>query len=524
MDLRIGRVLPSFAKSMYDEMLENISSNTSHYYAFAALMNRNVNGSEIIDDNDFNNKFTPSWKMLFGKKLSNTDITPIIKKNMWEKNKIYDRYDNLNANLHSDGNFFVFSPPAITGAPYHVYKCIDNANGAVSTVRPSILQATTFQTPDGYKWRYITSVRYKDFQNYSTLSYAPIHSNSEIVSSASINCGIEVVIVANGGSKYSTYHNGIIKSAPSTTLLQISDDAINSNNHYTNSAVYIYTEGTATSQFAEISKYDANTVGKWITLKTPVDLTHINPGVTKYKISPKVIFNTDGVTDPVAYSVVNATTNTIHSVVVTNIGSKISWANVSLQCNSSHGSGANLYAIIPPPGGHGFDPASELDMKGVSVHFSFSNTELGTIPTFDLEYDTVGILKNPYAANNDTLRTKSVNRYWSNTFNQVTTMKINGVTLTDNVEIKGLTSGALGRVLNTASNNSGVYLNIVGDKYFANEESVVSTTGVTFTANIVHKPDVYGKDITPLYVQYINTIDRPISNTQTESFNLLLQF
>lgn len=538
MDLRIGRVLPSFAKSMYDEMIDNITSNTSHYYAFAALMNRNADGLEITDNNDYNNNFIPTWQILFGKKLTNTDISPVVYKNMWQKDKIYDKYDNLNINLHANANFYVFSPPAVTGAPYHIYKCIDNANGAVSTVRPSILQATTFQTPDGYKWRYITSVSYKDFQNYSTLNYAPIHSNSSITDLAAINSGVEVVVVANGGSNYSTYHNGTIRSVTSSTLLQIGDDAIVSNDHYTNSAVYIYTEGSATSQFADISKYNANTSGKWITLKSAVDLNHINPGVTKYKISPKVVFDTDGATDPVAYSVVNATTNTIHSIVVTNIGSHINWANVSLQCNTSHGSGANLYAIVPPPGGHGSDPASELDMKGVSVHFSFSNTELGTysngslsfIPTNGLEYDTVGIIKNPYEmvkitntlgeiiSNSKT--TKSGNRFWSKTFDQTTHVKITTGTFNVGDKIKGSTSGAIGQIL--VANSS--YLHIIGDKYFVNNEIITTPGGVSASANIVHHSDVYSKDIVPLYVQYINTIDRPISNTQTESFNLLLQF
>lgn len=528
MDLRIGRVLPSFAKSMYDEMIDNITSNTSHYYAFAALMNRNADGLEITDNNDYNNNFIPTWKILFGKKLTNTDISPVVYKNMWEKDKVYDKYDNLNINLHANANFYVFSPPAVTGAPYHIYKCIDNANGAVSTVRPSILQATTFQTPDGYKWRYITSVSYKDFQNYSTLNYAPIHSNSSITDLAAINSGVEVVVVANGGSNYSTYHNGTIRSVTSSTLLQISDDAIVSNDHYTNSAVYIYTEGTATSQFADISKYDANTSGKWITLKSAVDLNHINPGVTKYKISPKVVFDTDGATDPVAYSVVNATTNTIHSIVVTNIGSHISWANVSLQ--SKFGTGANLYAIVPPSGGHGSDPASELDMKGVSVHFSFSNTELGaysngsprSIPTNNIKYDIVGILKNPYKPINNVLKTKSGNRYSENTFRAITEMPISSGTFVVGQTVRGSTSNAVGAVV--FANSSEIF--VVGDKYFNNTEVIKSSSGVSTSVNIPDEnyPTIYTKDITPLYVQYINTIDRPISNTQTESFNLLLQF
>lgn len=201
-------------------------------------------------------------------------------------------------------------------------------------------------------------------------------------------------------------------------------------------------------------------------------------------------------------------------------GTDISWANVELQCNAAYKSNISLQAVVPPPGGHGANPAVELDMQGVSINFSFANNENTTIPTQNIVYDTVGILKNPYFANNsNTLRIKTTDRFWSNTMSQLTKGTVS-LTFSVGERVTGNTSGAIGEVV--FANSSQVY--ITGDKYFINEEYIVAANGVSTRYNITAQPQIYTKDIVPLYVQYINTIERPIENTQTESFNLLLQF
>jgi hypothetical protein len=543
MDLRTGTILPSFRKAIYDEMIDNITSNTSHYYAFAAVSDKTSTGAENTANNDYNNIFNPTWKIIFGKKLTANNIIPVIKKTTWAKNTVYEKYDNLNANLHSNSNFYVFSPPAITGGRYNVYKCIDNANGALSTVKPTIIQQDSFQTPDGYKWKYMTSVSYADFQNYSTSNYAPIFANSVISAAATENAGVEIVNVLDGG-RYDAYHDGVIQSTPDNTLLQLSADAAASDGAYAESAIYVYNENSATaniytisSSYSEIVKGSSATessqLKNWVTLSTTANLSNIIPGTTKYKISPRVVFNTDGTSDPVAYSVVNTFSNSIHKIVVLDTGSDISWANVSLK--SSKDGGAVLSAVVSPRGGHGLDPATELDMQGVSINFSFSNTENSTIPTNNIKYDVIGIIKNPYKANTQT-GAKLSTRFWSNTMNQMVTGNVS-MTFTVGEKVIGDESGAVGEVV--FANASQVYL--VGDNYFKTETirpannypisffrhpkpQIVASLENPETSATLKVQTAYLKDIVPLYVQYINTIERPISNGQTESFNLLLQF
>lgn len=506
----MGKLLPSWRQALIDEMVTNITSNTSHYYAFAGL-----SFNESVANTDYVNLFNTNWNILFGKKLSNTDIVPVIKNNVWSSNSIYDRYDNTSNTVHANSNFYVVSPPAQTGGNYNVYKCIDNANNSVSTVQPVLVQPTTFQTSDGYKWRYLTSIQYSDYITLSTTNYTPIYVNPTISASAQTYSGVEVVMISNSGSGYSTYHDGLIRSVVNSTVVQIESSASIDNDYYTNSAIYIYNTSQAISQLFEISKYVSNTAGRWVYLDTAANTTNITSGVTQYKISPKVVFTTDGSSDPAAYSVINTTSNSIGNVVILNSGSNITWANVSIQANGSYGSGANVYGIVPPPGGHGQNPVAELDVKGISLNFVFANTEGNTIVTSNVSYDMIGVLKNPYYSNNTSFA--KGNRYTSNTFSQVLKANVS-LTFTTGEYVSGSNSGALGKVV--FSNSTMVYL--VGDKYFENGENIIAANGSVTSLIINSYPQIYSKDITPMYIQNINSINR--LDTQSESYSLIIQF
>lgn len=506
----MGKLLPSWRKALIDEMVDNIQSNTSHYYAFAGL-----SYNQSTANSDYITLFNTEWNMIFGKKLANTNIIPVIKNNLWVSNTVYDRYDNTSNTLHANSNFYVISPPEIVGGEYHVFKCIDNANGSVSTIRPFLTQATSFQTSDGYKWRYISSITYKNYLSLSTVDYSPIYVDAGISASAQTYAGVEVVMISNGGIGYSTYHEGIIRSVVNTTLIQIDTTAAVDNDYYTKSGIYIYNTAQEDSQIFGISRYISNTSGKWVLLDGAANTTSIITNTTQYKISPRVIFNTDGTIEPSAYSVVDPVVNSISSIVVLDSGSNITWANVSIQCNTSYGSGVNVYAIVPPPGGHGQNPVEELDVKGVSFNFVFANNEANTIVTSNVAYDMIGILKNPYISNTTNF-TKN-GRYSANTFSQLLEANVS-LEFSIGEEVSGANSGAIGKVV--FSNSTIVYL--VGDKEFQDGENIIAANGVTTTLDISTRPDLYTKDLLPMYIQNINSINR--LDTQSESYSLIIQF
>lgn len=516
----MGKILPSYKKAIYDEIIDNIVSNTSHYYAFAANPIPYPDTAPDVTNDDYSTTFVNDWQMLFGKKLANSNIFPVVNKNIWTSNTVYDRYDNTSNTLYSSDNFYSICEPATFGGPYHVYKCIDNANGSVSTVNPSSIgtptQATTFQTADSYKWRYITSISNQIYTNFATVEYSPIYANSTIQSNALTYSGVEVVMIANGGLAYSSYANGTVRSVVNNTVIEIESISSSDNQFYTNNAIYIYNTIAATSQIRGIAAYIANTSGKWVYLDTPANTTNITPSVTKYFISPKVVFDTDG-DNPVAYSTVNTSSNSINGIVFLDPGSYISRANVTIQSNTNYGSGANLYAIVPPAGGHGSDPAVELDMKGIGIYFNFANTESDTIVTSNVNFNKIGLLKNPYTI--QTGGTKSGSRYSSNTLSQLLEANVYpSFTFSVGETIRGVSSNAKGTVV--FSNGSQVFL--TGDKTFIDGEGVSNNAG-NYVANLTINTlgSIFATDIKPLYVQNINNVNR--SNTQTESFKLVIQ-
>lgn len=512
----MGKLLPQFKKSMIDDITTAITANAAQYYAFVANPILNTGNTPLVTSDDFTTTFTSDWQMMFGKKLANTDILPVISNIGWVANTVYARYDS-GQDLTS-ANFYVVAPPVTTGGTYNIYKCIDNAGGTPSTVAPNLVQATSFITSDGYKWRYITSITNFDYQRLATSEFIPVYPNTSIVTSANTNNGVEVVNIINSGNGYNAWANGVIQGVVNSTLVQIQSNASVSPDFYTGSGIYILNTSTATSQLRTVSKYVSNLAGNWVYLDVPANTQNIVAnGSTTYLISPKVVFQTDGDADPSAYSIINPVGNSIASIVIINTGYGVSWANVVIQSNTSYGSGANVYAIVPPAGGHGSDPANELITTCMGISFNFANTEGNTIPQV-VTYNKIGIVKNPYSIN-ATSGGKTSTPYTSNTYISILEANVSpATTFTVGDTVTGQTTSALGTV--AFSNSTTLYL--TGDKYFANNETIVSSNGSQSATLVINtRGNIYTKDLVPLYIQNINNVSR--LSGRTETFKLIIQ-
>lgn len=512
----MGLIIPSFKNAIFQDILNSIRAGISYYYAFAS--NPTVNnyiGIPALTNDDYTDKFNYDWNMIFGKLLTSNNMMPMIQNNIWASNTYYTQYDNTSNTLYSNNNYYTIVSPSIFGGYYNIYKCINNANNSASTVAPTLIQPTTFTTNDGYSWRYITSISSPIYNKFTANNYIPVYPNTTIQSSANQNSGIDNVIVVNGGNGYSTYLSGTIQGGNSS-VVQLNSYANTISGFYNNNTIYVTGPGGTSGQLKIISYYVSNSSGNWAILNNSLTGVSIGSLTYSYYISPQIYFNTDGSLDPVAYSVVNTYTNSISNVVILTNGSNISWANVTIVTNTALvTSNASLYAIVPPPGGHGFDPTSELLIQGIGYSFSFANSELSTIPT-NISYNKVGIMKNPTAANSSGGSNSSL--YSSNTFNQL----LNGtVSTTFNIgdQVTGQTSGALGTVAFANATN----ISLTGDKYFQNNETIssVSTPSTFSTLVITSFNQIYTKNAIPLYISSTSNINR--SNTVTEVFSLVIE-
>lgn len=517
----MGKLTPSIKKAFFDEIVDNITSNTSHYYAVAAGAEPWPGDTPTLANNDYAEYFTTNWQMQFGKKLLANNFAPIVKKHIWVSNTVYDRYDN-NKDL-SNSMFYVIAPPSAVGGAYHVYKCIDNANGAVSIKNPSSIgtpmQATTFQTTeDGYKWRYLCSIGTEDFDRFSTVYYAPIFPNTTIQASSLTYSGIETVVVNTSGSGYESWHNGIIQGVTNSTALVIEANASVNPGYYVNNSIYIYSSSNNSYQIFKISDYTVSGPVKTVIIDTAANTAAITAGASLYKISPRVLFTSDSASgnNPTAYTIVNSVSNSIASVVCLDKGSSVTWANAIIVSNSSYGSGATVYPIIPPPGGHGKDPAVELGMQGLSISFTFANVESNTISS-NVTYNKIALVKNPYSLVSNTQAKGS--RYSSNTFSQIQIANCLPTYSFSNADvITGDSSNA--KAIIVWSNGSVAHF--VGDKYFIDGESIKNANGVIVTTFAIQdRGDIFVEDLYPMYVQNINNTVR--SNTQSETFRLVIK-
>lgn len=515
----MGKLLPSYKEAVINEMKDNMLSGDSDYYAFAADPVYYVTVPPLANS-DYSTNYN-TWSMLFGKKLTYNDVSLVVKNNIWEYGTVFEKYDNTSNTLHSNGMFYSVCIPSIVGGNYLIYKCIDNANGAQSVIDPSTVGnpqgKMSFQTSDGYVWRYIYSVSSANYDKFATDKYIPVYTDPNMLATADSYSGVEVVMITNAGSGYDAYHDGVVQAVLNSTMIQISSNASSINNFYVNNGIYIYNVSQTTSQLNQVTEYISNTTGKFVRVNnTGIDPDLIIEGSTQYKISPRVVFNTDGIT-PKAYSTINPYQNSIGSVTMLDIGTAITRAEVSIQSNTLWGSGATAYAIVPPPGGHGSNPASELDIKGFCAGFRFSNSELSTIPDY-VKYSKIGILKNPYVMD---FNFEKGSRFQANTFDQMLKFQINNVGYTFDVEdvIYGESSGA--KAIIAFVNSTAMY--VAGDRNFEDGERITYANGMpTLNITIQSEGAIYTKDIRPLYVQNINTVER--ANTQNESFKLIVEF
>jgi hypothetical protein len=91
-------------------------------------------------------------------------------------------------------------------------------------------------------------------------------------------------------------------------------------------------------------------------------------------------------------------------------------------------------------------------------------------------------------------------------------------TFTKGQTIIGANSQARGVVV--FSNSTQVF--ITGDQTFRDGEYVKNTSNTNLTViQIKNSPDVYTKDLKPIYVENINNINR--SDIQTESYKLIVE-
>jgi hypothetical protein len=308
-----------------------------------------------------------------------------------------------------------------------------------------------------------------------------------------------------------------------STALVLEPNGNNNPGLFNLSSIYLFSVANNAYKLANIKDYVVANNYKFVLLDREIEVNKIIPKLTQYSIQPQVKITSDSLANqqPEALSIVNATTNSIQYIQVLNPGANVSWANVEIIANNSYGEGAVAYCIVPPPGGHGYNPATQCGIQALEFAWFFEQSESNTIPT-DTTYNKIGIIKNPVALISNSSGVHKGNVWKGNTYNQEFHATIYPeYVFANNQQIIGANTQSVGVIV---SQPNSTYITWVGDYTFKTLEQILdplSNNIPVTTINIVKTPQVYLKDQYPLYVQNINNVTR--SNSQSETYRLVIQ-
>lgn len=146
-------------------------------------------------------------KMIGGKRVTGENIRHVVQRNDWSTGTVYSAYDDKNIDLYNENNRFY-----VLTSDYHVYKCISNANGSISTVEPSYVSSSMgSKLSDGYVWKYMYTIPPADQLNYLTNEYMPVNTLTADdgtiqwdVQEDAVQGAVNSIIVTNPGSGYTS--------------------------------------------------------------------------------------------------------------------------------------------------------------------------------------------------------------------------------------------------------------------------------------------------------------------------------
>lgn len=496
--------------------LVSIGNTANQYYTFIGQpnsLNSEAGGDSSwgisppppLDSFEYENKIKNTIITL--KKISEADVSRVVKKTQWTSGTTYEMYRNdysvynlspiTNSTTLYDANYYVINED------FRVYVCLDNgATPENPTGNPSLDQPTFVgleaspagTSGDGYIWKYLYTIKPIEFVKFDSVDYIPVPENwgtsgeSISIKNNATDGKVEVVSIRSRGMGYTkstTYNN-----------IPILGDGVGGK-------VTI-----VTNSFGEVSEIAVTDGGSGYT-----------KGIVKFEPGAPGI--------PSSLSLADA--------------------------NDS----AQFDVIIPPKGGHGYDVYRELGAYRVLVYSRYETDQNNPDAIVGNDFATVGIIKNPtvntdntYASGLKSLKLKTTSANTVYPVDKVITQKVSTGTTAigfvaswDNTtgvlkyyQPVGLAKSEVSYSINEFSSNVGVGGSIVIDCEFTPSPLLIDTSfsgisttinnkiyrlGTTFTSGISSSEYVRGSGEL-LYIDTRQAIPRSVS--QKEDIKIILEF
>ena len=145
-------------------------------------------------------------EMLSMKRINGSDVSLVMPRNNWTVGTIYTQYTNDEDLFDpTSGN----TPFFVVTDSLNVYKCLNNNNGAASTVMPSGTSTSVVTSADGYQWKYMFTVNSADVLKFVTTEWIPVKTLEEndgsqqwLVQQAAVPGTIDRIDMLTAGTQY----------------------------------------------------------------------------------------------------------------------------------------------------------------------------------------------------------------------------------------------------------------------------------------------------------------------------------
>jgi hypothetical protein len=431
--------------------------------------------------------------MIEGKRLTRDDATLVIRNIPYTVGDFYNMYDDGDPLLATKDYYAITN----NGSFYHVWKVLDNNNGANSTIPPDFsnidVNDEIYQTSDGYRWKYMYSVDSTTAYKFGTPSYFPLIANAA-VAEAALNGAIDVIQVQTPGQGYDNYLTGVFSTGDiqingNTLIYSISSNSAvqTTNGFYTGCMLYM-SAGAGIGQFKMVTNYFTNGNGNFMVLDSEFVITPQNGD--QYEVYPSVFIQGDGrqAVNAVARALVNAVGNSIYRVEMMSRGEDYRYATANVVANAVVGviSPAAIRPVYSPPGGHGSDAAIELRATGICFAMHLANNENNTIPATN-QFQQYGIIRDPTFSN---VKIGLVSATPNPFIPGETAVKIDTVLIKSNATTNSISAeidvGINGRMNERVSVGDWLYLSgpsTTTNKMLAQVNSVINGSAITLTTN-----------------------------------------
>jgi hypothetical protein len=212
------------ARSVY----RDIYNENDYYYFFVSRTlewTDEEDPEQPIDSVSYSN--TSHRNTLFVKRIQANDAVLMAPRYNWALGTVYDQYDDAygetDANddpitSHSGVSTLSAALFYVVTDEYNVYKCISNGGDSESTVKPTGTDTNTFETSDGYVWKFMFRVEAGDVTKFLTATHIPVRKMAGLGEPQfDVNGFIDNISVTSGGSGYSTAPYVVIQGDGKTT-------------------------------------------------------------------------------------------------------------------------------------------------------------------------------------------------------------------------------------------------------------------------------------------------------------------